>query len=227
MKLTLIQKKEEAPDVTTFVFEPAEPMAWKAGQLLHYTLPHENPDDRGIERYFTISAPPYEKHVTITTRFSEKGSTFKRALKDLAVGATIEADTLEGDFVVEDESGEYVFLVGGIGITPVHSILLDLDHRGASINATVLYANRDENFVFRRELDALAAKHPHLKIVYLVSPARIDEATIRENVQDLGKPVFYLSGPEPMVIALGDTLTGMGVPKERQKRDEFPGYPAP
>jgi ferredoxin-NADP reductase len=227
MKLTLIQKKEEASDVTTFVFEPEAPLAYKAGQLLHYTLPHENPDDRGVERFFTISAPPYERRVTITTRFSEKSSTFKTALRALPVGATIEADNLEGDFVVEEETGEHVFLVGGIGITPVHSILLDLDNRGASINATVLYANRDENFVFKRELDALVGKHPKLKIVYLVSPARIDEATIRENVQDLGKPVFYISGPEPMVIALGDTLTNMGVPKERQKRDEFPGYPAP
>ena len=144
----------------------------------------------------------------------------------MQVGSVIEADSLEGDFVVEDEKAEHVFLVGGIGITPVHSILLDLDHRGVPINATVLYASRDENFVFKKELDALAAKHPKLKIVYLVSSQRIDEGSIRQNVPNLLSSLFYVSGPEPMVLALQKTLEAIGVPQEHVKRDEFPGYPA-
>lgn len=225
MKLTLIDKKEEIPGVTTFIWKTDEDFTWKAGQLLHYTLPHENPDDRGIERFFTISYPPSGKNITITTRFAgEKGSSFKRALFSLPIGGEIEADNLEGDFTVEDPSEEYVFIAGGIGITPFHSILLELDAQNLPINVKLLYANRDENFVFKEELDALAEKHPNFKIRYFVEPLRIDKAAIREEVPDLSRPIFYVSGPEPMVIAFEKMLGEMGIPAPHIKRDEFPGY---
>lgn len=226
MKLTLKEKKQETSDVTSFIFEAPEGFAWTAGQLLHYTLPHESPDDRGTERYFTISSAPFEKHVMVTTRFAEKGSTFKKALSALPIGAQVDADGLEGDFVAGNDTGDYVFIAGGIGITPIRSILADLDHRGPSIRAKLLYANRTNDFVFKDELEALAHKHPHFSIAYFVSPARIDEAAIRQNVPELEKSVFYVSGPEPMVQAFEKMLVGMGVPSEQVKRDEFPGYPA-
>ncbi|MGH7203750.1 MAG: hypothetical protein ACREHC_04885 [Candidatus Levyibacteriota bacterium] len=40
------------------------------------------------------------------------------------------------------------------------------------------------------------------------------------------KPLFYISGPEPMVDALGETLKKMSIPEDHLKQDWFPGYPA-
>jgi ferredoxin-NADP reductase len=45
-------------------------------------------------------------------------------------------------------------------------------------------------------------------------------------VPDLKKPLFYVSGPEPMVEEIGKLLLQMGVPAKRLKQDWFPGYPA-
>lgn len=224
MKLTLIEKRKETRDVTSFIFSPDKPISWEAGQLLHYTLPHENPDDRKIERYFTISSAPFEGHIMVTTRLAEKSSTFKKALFAMPIGGTIEADGLEGDFTVSDPSAELVFIAGGMGITPYHAILLDLDHRGLSISAKLLYANRDSDFVFKDELEALAKKHPNFTIKYFVSPERIDEAAIRKEAPDLGKPIYYVSGPEPMVEAFEKMMLAMGIPDAHLKRDFFPGY---
>src|SRR5882724_9802165 len=102
MQLALINKKLETKDTTSFIFRPPDPMTWRAGQYLHYVLNHPNPDDRGQERYFSIASAPHEKQIMVTTRFADQGSSFKKALQKLEVGATIHADGLEGDFVVDD-----------------------------------------------------------------------------------------------------------------------------
>jgi ferredoxin-NADP reductase len=225
MKMKLIEKREEAPDVTSFIFEPETAFSWEAGQLLHYTLPHENEDDRGSDRYFTISTAPFEKHVAITTRFAgEKTSSFKQALFGMEQGAVIEADGLEGDFTVQDTQTPVVFIAGGIGITPFRSILLDLDQKGLQIDATLLYANRNENIVFKDELEALAAKHPQFTIKYFIDQQRINEEAIKAAVTDLSVPVFYVSGPKPMVKAFETMMKEMGIADERIKRDFFPNY---
>jgi ferredoxin-NADP reductase len=124
MKLKLSAKRPESPGVVSFIFQPQKPLKWKAGQFLHYVLNHASTDDRGSDRWFTIASAPYEKHVMITTRFTaKKGSTFKKTLKALKAGDTIEVSDLDGDFVVDDPKKNYVFIAGGIGITPFRSIL--------------------------------------------------------------------------------------------------------
>jgi len=229
MKLKLIEKKPEVLDVTSFIFEPSEPLAWKAGQYLHYVLHHRPTDDRGSDRFFTNSAAPFENHIKITTRITtEKGSSFKATLAALEIGKKIEITDVKGDghFTLDDPTQESVFIAGGIGITPFRAILKQLEHDHQPLNITLLYSNRDQNIVFKDELEAMAKNNPTFKINYIFSPEHIDEAKIRELVSDLQKPVFYISGPEPMVDALGETLKKMGIAEDHLKQDWFPGYPA-
>ena len=146
----------------------------------------------------------------------------------MKLGDIIEVDGPDGDFIVSDSSapGEtYLFIAGGIGITPFHSILLDLDHKNLPMNVTLLYANKDKNnVVYKDELEALAAKHANFKIHYFFYPERIDEAVIKKIVPDLTKPIFYVSGPEPMTEHFEKMLPQMGIPEANIKKDYFPGY---
>ena len=225
MKLTLVAKRSETEDVMSFMFRSDAPLKWQAGQFLHYSLPHPDPDDRGITRYFTIASAPFEGHVMLTTRFATgRGSSFKRALRQLPVGAAVDVGEPDGDFVVDDPGVEHVLIAGGIGITPFRAILLDLDHRAVPINATLLYANRSPDFVYKTEIDRLAARHRRLAVRYLISPDRVTQLSIRSVAADLAKPIFHVSGPEPFVEALGTMLTGSGVPDAHVRRDFFPGY---
>src|SRR5579862_2711721 len=149
MNLTLTQTVRESHDVSSFIFRPDCDLQWHAGQFLRLWLPHSPADDRQIDRYFTIASAPHERLVRITTRFaSHNGSSFKRALRELPIGASVEAGELDGDFVVDDPARRHVFIAGGIGITPFRAMLLDLEHRLLPLNVTLLYGNRDSDFVY-------------------------------------------------------------------------------
>src|SRR5579884_3017816 len=227
MRFTLKEKKPETSDVISFVWEPEQPVEWKAGQFLHYILKHPNADDRNEDRWFTVSSAPYERTPQITTRFTpEKGSTFKNALKNLEPGDAIEVDgPADGDFTIEDFSKSFVFIAGGIGVTPFHSMLKQMDHDGDPINVTLLYANRTGEVPFKEEFEEIASRHDTFKIHYILDPQRIDEDIIRQYVPHLESAIFYVSGPEPMVDAMNEMLKKMGVPEEHLKGDWFPGYP--
>ena len=226
MKLNLLSRKVEVPGVESFVFKPSEPVDWKAGQFFHYVLHHEPTDDRGSDRWFTVASAPSEKIIMITTRIaSDKSSSFKKALSDFEIGDTIEISDIDGDFILEDPTKEYVFIAGGIGITPFRAILKDLDQNKKQPTITLLYANRDQNIVYMNELEAFAKNNPKLTLRYVISPERIDITKIKEFVPDIQKPIFYISGPELMVEALGNALKEFGIPAEHLKQDWFPGYP--
>jgi len=225
MKLKLTAKKKESADVISFILRPAQPMKWIAGQYLHYVLNHQPTDDRGSDRWFTIASAPHEGHVIITTRFAKtKGSSFKSNLHALKVGDEIEFSDLDGDFIVKDFRKEYVFIAGGIGITPFRAILLDAEHRGKPLRATLIYANRNKVAAYKAELEAMSKRNPGLTICYLFHPQRLDKESLQRMVPDLKRPLFYVSGPEPMVEAVSKILGQLGVPQKNLKQDWFPGY---
>lgn len=225
MLLRLVDKIKEAEDVTSFIFKPEMAFPWKAGQFLHYTLPHRNFDERGLERYFTIASAPHEQVIYITTRFAkEKGSSFKKALRSLKLNDTTEAVGPDGNFTVDDPNQEMVFIAGGIGITPFRAILLDLEHKKIFPKITLLYSNKTPDFPYIKLLGKLMRLNRNLRIHYFIGPKRINEDSIRKIVENLKKPIFYVSGPGGMVKNLSNQLKEIGVPKEHIKQDLFPGY---
>jgi glycine betaine catabolism B len=225
MKLTFIGSNPVKGNVISFVFRPDERLTWQPGQYMHYVLPHPDADDRGTERWFTNSATPSEGNVMISTRIdSEHGSSFKRALLALKPGDTIEADGPEGDFTVEDETRNYIFVAGGIGITPFRSMLTEANNQGKKLRVTLLYANRDQDIPFKDELEKFAADNQNLQIKYIVRPESLDAQTIKQYADQIDDPLIYLSGPEPMVKSFAAELPGLGVSEESIKLDDFPGY---
>jgi len=231
MLLTLVKKRKETDNVYSFIFKSDELIKWRAGQYLFYTFPNDNPDNRGVTRYFTISSAPFEDFIMLTTginlpagRQALSSSTFKKSLMGMRIGGRITASGPDGDFTVEDPNKNYVFIAGGIGITPFRSILLDLDHKKLPINVQLLYANSNGNIVFKEELESLIVKNPNFKINYFISPAYIGKKTLSTFNSQLSTLNFYISGPKPFVETYSQILKKIGIKKEKIKLDRFPGY---
>lgn len=217
-KLKLITKRPEAGNVVSFVFETGG-LEWLAGQNQGYVLPHEGETNNDNEHWFTISSAPSEGVITISTRVSD--SVFKQALNQLQPGDEIERHDLDGDFTWQDASDQPVVLVAaGIGITPFRSILVERAATAKPLSACLLYFNRDEAIPFQAELNQLAEDHPELTIRY-VTGQPVSADTIMELAPQAASQTVYLSGPEPMVEAVGGDLKERGV---TVKQDRFPGY---
>jgi ferredoxin-NADP reductase len=231
--LTLTARHSETESVESFRFRPDPPFTFQCGQYLRYTLEHPDPDERGTSRFFTIASAPSEGFIQLTTRLSVPGSSFKRALQRLEEGAVLEAAGPYGQFVYPQQELPAVFIAGGIGITPFRSMLVDLANRQLDPDITLLYANSTPAIPFQRLFDDLAAKQPRLKVIYSVGQpnadwkgrvGRIDEELVQEHVPDPDKPLYYVSGPKPMVEATAKTLIDIGGRPDRIKQDFFPGY---
>jgi ferredoxin-NADP reductase len=224
--LVMIFKRKEkvAENTWAFYFEPMSKFNFSPGQYLEWTLPHKNPDSRGVRRYFTISSAPEEKEVMFAIRINEKGSSFKSALMKLSAEEEVTASNPQGDFVLpKDKSIPLVFIAGGIGVTPFHSMVKSLLAKNDQRDIIMLYSNREESGVAFRELFE-KAETSGVKTFYIITKkdGYIDEKMIREKVPDYQRRIFYISGPELAVEACENLLTGMSIRKI--KTDFFPGY---
>ena len=162
----------------------------------------------------------------LTTRYLNQGSSsFKKALFAKEPGDLVEASDVRGKFIIEESNQKYVFIAGGIGITPFYSILLDLENRKKIKDIILIYSNKKkENVVFRDTLDRLNKKFPGLTMIYLFSPQHCDKELIQESVSDIQSRIFYLSGPIRMVKSVEKVLQELQVDKSKIKKDYIPGY---
>jgi len=241
--LKLVEKREEASSITSFLFESSFPILFRAGQFLEWTLGHPHPDQRGIRRYFTIASSPTEPHIQLTTKFTvDHPSTFKQALQKLKPGDTIRAARAEGEFVLPDDTDQpLVFVAGGIGVTPFRSMIQFLLDQKQTRRIVLFYSARTADEIAFHDLFDQAEKEIGLKTVYTITDTPppgwadrtclrrqagfINEKMIQEEVPDhLQNWLYYVSGPKPMVQAFEKMLAGMGIPSDRVKHDYFPGY---
>lgn len=219
MKVSLERKYTEAGNAVTFILKPENPTTWIAGQYTRYQLKTE----RGLEEhFFTIASAPYEKHFQITTRISD--STFKQTLNKLNPGDSITAFDPEGDFIWRETNHHRVFVAGGIGVTPFHSILKERAHNQQTIPVTLLYANRNDDIPFKAEVDRWKSEHPEFHVAYIVGE-QLSAKLIADHLPDLEDSLVYISGAEPMVEAIGNGLRNIyKLPEAQIVQDFFPGY---
>lgn len=224
MKLKLIEKIEETPNVWTFKFQKPQEFKFQPGQYIVYKIENEAPDGRGKRRYFTISSAPFEKSINITTKFSKQSSTFKKSLFSLEIGDEIEANEPAGDFLFDQKYEHHIFVAGGIGITPFISMLRNFKETHKNPNLTLMYTSRDENILFEDELKLYQNTLSNFELEYFNLESPLSVEAVYSKFHNKENCAIYLSGPEPMVANFLEELESMGINRDNIKRDYFPGY---
>ncbi|MEK7059462.1 MAG: FAD-dependent oxidoreductase [Patescibacteria group bacterium] len=234
MKVVLDHKQAEASNITTFFFKPEKPVHYTAGQFVELTVKHKNPDKRGIKHWFTLSSSPTDELLTITTKYAgdDKSSSFKKILFGLETGAELIMSDPMGDFVLPKLiQTPLVFVAGGIGITPFHSILSWLAATGETRPIKLLYGvSTEDEIIFQPSFDAT-----NIKPTIIVGQPSAEWGGERgrittEMILGLSKPsedtLIYVSGPEPMVENLEKDLKKAGIEQRQLVLDFFPNYEA-
>jgi ferredoxin-NADP reductase len=123
-----------------------------------------------------------------------------------------------------DPTRPAVFVAGGIGITPVRSLLLSAETAMAQAPIRLLFSNHAvEEIPFADELAGLARQRKNLAITWvLTSPSavslpgpvhggRLSEELLHQHAAELPDALFYVTGPAVMVSDVTAMLRRIGV----------------
>jgi ferredoxin-NADP reductase len=236
-KTKLKGKDEIAAGTMAFRFEKPEGFAFKAGQFGDFTLvdPSET-DAEGNVRGFSLANAPYEGDLIFATRMRD--TAFKRVLRTMNVGAEITLDAPYGSFTLHNNAKiPAVFLTGGIGVTPVRSIVLQAAHDKLPHKIFLFDSNRrPEDSAFLDELMNAERQNPNYTFVGTMTEMEksvqkwdgetgyITKGMLEKYVGDLTLPIYYPAGPASMVTAMRKTLNEAGVDDDNIRTEEFSGY---
>jgi ferredoxin-NADP reductase len=236
VRAKLAEKREVAKGTLLAVFDLlGEEVEFRPGQYFFVTLvdpPYE--DEKGPRRHITAVTSPTERGVLgLCTRLRD--TAFKNSLRELPLGADVEVEPPKGRFILPDDSSRpYVFVAGGIGITPFRSMLRYIDDEGLPYRVTLVYSNRNEaETAFLDELRELETRNADFRLVLTMTddPAwqgerrRVDAAFFRDHLDGLlGEATFMVAGPPGMVTAMEAALAEAGVDEARVIGDKFSGY---
>lgn len=230
MRAVLDHIEDITEHVKTFWFKPEKDLRYEAGQFVELALPHSDPDDRGIRRWFTLSSSPTDDLIAISTKLAIKPSSFKKHLFGMSKGDVITVSDAMGDFVLpKDKSTPLLFVAGGIGITPAHSMtkwLLDTKEQRAI--HLIYAAHSDDELAFRQLFDSYARTVQYIvqepSFGWTDKVGNITSGDIYDAIISLNNPFVFLSGPEEMVEVFVAELKQKGVNPSRLITDYFPGY---
>jgi len=233
INIKLIKKEAVANETMAFHFEKPEEFTFKAGQFGDFTLlsPSET-DEEGNVRGFSLAHAPHEEDLMIATRMRD--TAFKRVLRDLPLGTELKLDAPYGNFVLhKTETTPAVFLTGGIGITPVRSIIAQASHDMLPHKITLFYSNKTpQDTAFLQDLESFAKENPNFTFVPVMTrdetwqgeKGHITKEMLTKYVPDITTPIYYLSGPASMVATMRQILTEAEVNEDNIRTEEFSGY---
>lgn len=231
--LTLDEKKLIAKDTYEFLFKKPQGFSFKAGQYLEWMLPHQNPDSKGVRRYFTIASSPTEDKVRVAMKITENASTYKEMIKSLDVAHPLIASQLAGDFLLPNTTDTKIAMIaGGIGVTPFRSQVKWMIDSNKQYDTALYYCVNSQDEIAYSELWQEAAGKLHFSFVPVISKESVlapleqgyvTEEMIKRRTPDYIERTWYISGPPGMVNAYEKLLNGMGVKGSRIKTDFFPG----
>jgi ferredoxin-NADP reductase len=239
-KFVVKRKVPESHDVCSFYLAPhdAKPLpGFKPGQYLTFQLPH--PQGAGqLVRCYSLSDRPQPGQYRVTIKRSAPAPGLGSTLfhDQISEGDILDVRAPSGKFFLEPTDPEPVVLIaGGIGVTPMLSMLNTLVHQQSRRAIWFFYSVRQgSDHLFKQELATLVRDNPHIHLRICYSqPGPTDQLGEdyhlkgRVTVELLRQVLmsnnyrFYYCGPGPMMEALTKDLKEWGVPDSHLHYETF------
>lgn len=149
----------------------------------------------------------------------------------IAAGSRMYIDGPYGAFTSGCPSDMHVLIAGGVGITPMMSMIRTLADEGDKRPVILMYGSRDwESITFREELDAIAPRL-NLKVVHVLEKPDagwqgetgfIDAGVLARHVPaPYGEHEYFICGPDVMMDAVEKALAELRVPMARYHSERY------
>ena len=232
----VVDKVEESDIITSFYLKAKDGKVladYATGQYLTVRATIPNEEYMQI-RHYTISAAPG----TDTYRISVKKETdctpygkVSTYLHDLVnVGDTIEASAPSGTFVLEDNNRPVTLISGGVGITPMLSMLETLAAKQSNQKINFVHAARNESVhAFHNHVNDLISTLPNAEYMYGYSDLNslnhgdfkgyLTKETLEQAVKE--NAICYIVGPVPFMKHVANLLSELGLSDEDIRYELF------
>jgi ferredoxin-NADP reductase/DMSO/TMAO reductase YedYZ heme-binding membrane subunit len=227
---------QETHDVKTFRLIALDggplPFEYQPGQFLTV---HLSIGDKRVNRSYTLaSSPSRGLSCELTIKREPLGLASCHMHDHQKVGDTLKVSGPAGKFVFTGSEESAVLLIaGGVGITPVMSILRYLtDSAWSGDIYFLIVAKTDQDLIFREEILALEQRVPHLHVCVTLTRSeesrtwtgergRATANLLQRFVPDLVHVPVYLCGPNEMMDATRALLREVGVPDSLVHTEAF------
>lgn len=224
--------RQEATQVWTVTLDapPGQPLRFLPGQFQF--LRFIDSDLPAEEHPFTIaSSPTVAERINVTIKSC---GDFTDLIDRIRSGdrATVRGPFGRFSHDIYSNESHLVFVAGGVGITPLMSMLRAMRDRREARRVTLVYASRTlDDVLFTPELIAMeSAGNPVLDVIYVLSDpppwwtgeaGRVDVQRLAAWCGGLEGKSFYLCCPPSMNVALVRGLRRRGVSATRIHCDHF------
>jgi ferredoxin-NADP reductase len=233
--VTLTKVQNIADGTKMFCFTKPEGFDYLPGQYVAMRITDlVEPDTKNGVRSLSLASAPSEEFLGFGVRVSDSG--FKKTLWTMKPGATVEVTKAVGFFTIpETEEREIIFLIGGIGITPVRSMLKQAEFEKSQKRYTLFFANRlPKDAPFAQEIKEYIL--PNLQMIEVMSQCGGDRANdscdehgyirhelVQKYVAEPQLAIYYLVGSMQFIEVMEKMLTELGLTKESWHTDPFTG----
>jgi ferredoxin-NADP reductase len=201
----ILRVTPEADDAATIVIAPSH--AWAPHKPGQYVRVGAEIDGVRHWRAYSITSDPGhpDRLVSITVKRVEAGLMSPWLVRDAWPGTVLFLGEVEGTFGLPDRlPAKLLAISAGSGITPVMSLLRELDRRDAARDVAHLHSARTrERFIFGSMLRDLAARRPGYRLHEQLTGehGRLTPADLERRCPDWREREVFLSGPPEMIDA--------------------------
>lgn len=215
-KIKLLRKVCLEKDYYCFDFAKPEGFTFIEGQFGVFGIVNQEIEGRNLHA-FSIASSNEEPFIRVATKVIDSPSHYKKAMMNLQIGDEISMNAPLGVFII-DEKMYAVLIAGGIGITPIRSMLFSKNRLNRK--DTLIYSELEAIYPFKEEVNNI----PDLTVLY-ASDIEPTQRVIRETAQTYqNDALYYLSGSPGFVKGITGLLKEQGILETSIKFDVFTGY---
>ena len=228
----VFKKIQIAPDVTQLQlrFPAGVRVKFKAGQYLQLLLPD------GQRRSYSMANAPHESDaIQLHIRNLPLGHFSDAMLKNIQVGDFLKLELPHGDFWLREDSERPMLMVaGGTGFAPIKSILDHIVRQKLQRTVHLYWGARTQDGIYAADVLARWAQQSPSWVIHRLLSNETDVSAwngrvgfvheaVRADFKDLSDWDVYACGGMPMVTALRDVCSRLGLSDANFYSDAFVG----